>query len=255
MTEVPGAGDTFNAVADERMARELVEERKQQAKDADTLGVAKKVTLDDLFARIQQGEMKDFNIIVKADVQGSAEAVKTSLEKLSNDEVRVQRHPLRRRRDHRSRTSCWPPPPNAIIVGFNVRPDNAARDYAASGERRDAHVPRHLRLHKRDRGRHEGHAGPEVRGAGHRPRRDPPDSTRSARSAPSAAATSLDGKVAARLQGPRRARRHRHVRGRDGLPAPLQGRRQGSRRRLRVRHPDRKVQRRARAATSSKPTS
>ena len=69
MSEVPSAGDTFNAVADERMARELVEERKQQEKDR-TLGVAKKVTLDDLFARIQQGEMKDFNIIVKADVQG-----------------------------------------------------------------------------------------------------------------------------------------------------------------------------------------
>ena len=67
MSEVPGAGDTFNAVADERMARELVEERKQQEKDR-TLGVAKKVTLDDLFARIQQGEIKDFNIIVKADV-------------------------------------------------------------------------------------------------------------------------------------------------------------------------------------------
>ena len=71
------------------MARELVEERKQQKKDAANAG-SKKVSLDDLFSRIQQGEMKDFNIIVKADVQGSAEAVKSSLEKLSNDEVRVQ---------------------------------------------------------------------------------------------------------------------------------------------------------------------
>ena len=129
MNEVPGAGDTFNAVADERMARELVEERKQQAKDK-TLGVAKKVTLDDLFARIQQGEIKDFNIIVKADVQGSAEAVKTSLEKLSNDEVRVRVihsgvGAISESDVMLAATS------GAIIVGFNVRPDNAARDYAA----------------------------------------------------------------------------------------------------------------------------
>ena len=75
MSEVPGAGDTFNAVADERMARELVEERKQQEKDK-TLGVAKKVTLDDLFARIQQGEIKDFNIILNdAEVEVVAEVV------------------------------------------------------------------------------------------------------------------------------------------------------------------------------------
>ena len=129
MSEVPGAGDTFNAVADERMARELVEERKQQEKDR-TLGVAKKVTLDDLFARIQQGEIKDFNIIVKADVQGSAEAVKNSLEKLSNDEVRVRVihsgvGAISESDVMLAATS------GAIIVGFNVRPDNAARDNAA----------------------------------------------------------------------------------------------------------------------------
>ena len=129
MSEVPGAGDTFNAVADERMARELVEERKQQEKDR-TLGVAKKVTLDDLFARIQQGEIKDFNIIVKADVQGSAEAVKTSLEKLSNEEVRVKVihsgvGAISESDVMLAATS------GAIIVGFNVRPDNAARDNAA----------------------------------------------------------------------------------------------------------------------------
>ncbi len=129
MSEVPGAGDTFNAVDDERMARELVEERKQQAKDK-TLGVAKKVTLDDLFARIQQGEIKDFNIIVKADVQGSAEAVKTSLEKLTNEEVRVRVihsgvGAISESDVMLAATS------GAIIVGFNVRPDSAARDYAA----------------------------------------------------------------------------------------------------------------------------
>ena len=129
MNEVPGAGDTFNAVADERMARELVEERKQQAKER-TLGVAKKVTLDDLFAQIKQGEIKDFNIIVKADVQGSAEAVKTSLEKLTNEEVRVRVihsgvGAINESDVMLAATS------NALIVGFNVRPDGGARDYAA----------------------------------------------------------------------------------------------------------------------------
>ena len=129
MSEVPSAGDTFNAVADERMARELVEERKQQKKDAANAG-SKKVSLDDLFSRIQQGEMKDFNIIVKADVQGSAEAVKSSLEKLSNEEVRVQVihsgvGAINESDVMLAATS------NAIIVGFNVRPDAAARDNAA----------------------------------------------------------------------------------------------------------------------------
>ena len=129
MSEVPSAGDKFNAVADERMARELVEERKQQKKDAANAG-SKKVSLDDLFSRIQQGEMKDFNIIVKADVQGSAEAVKSSLEKLSNEEVRVQVihsgvGAINESDVMLAATS------NAIIVGFNVRPDAAARDNAA----------------------------------------------------------------------------------------------------------------------------
>ena len=128
MSEVPSAGDTFNAVADERMARELVEQRKQQKKDAANAG-SKKVSLDDLFSRIQQGEMKDFNIIVKADVQGSAEAVKTSLEKLSNEEVRVRVihsgvGAINESDVMLASTS------NAVIVGFNVRPDNAARDSA-----------------------------------------------------------------------------------------------------------------------------
>ena len=129
MSDVPDAGDVFNAVTDERMARELVEERKQQKKNA-TLGTAKKVTLEDLFSQIQQGEMKELNIIVKADVQGSAEAVKASLEKLSNDEVRVRVihsgvGAISESDVMLAATS------GAIIVGFNVRPDNSARDNAA----------------------------------------------------------------------------------------------------------------------------
>ena len=129
MSDVPSAGDIFNAVADERMARELAEERLEQQKAAASAGNAKKVSLEDLFARIQEGELKDFNIIVKADVQGSAEAVKTSLEKLSNDEVRVRVihsgvGAITESDVMLASTS------NAIIVGFNVRPDNAARDSA-----------------------------------------------------------------------------------------------------------------------------
>ena len=129
MSDVPSAGDVFNAVADERMARELAEERLEQQKAAASAGSAKKVSLEDLFARIQEGELKDFNIIVKADVQGSAEAVKSSLEKLSNEEVRVRVihsgvGAITESDVMLASTS------NAIIVGFNVRPDNAARDSA-----------------------------------------------------------------------------------------------------------------------------
>ena len=128
MSEVPLAGDTFNAVDDERMARELVAQRKQENKNA-TLGVPKKVSLEDLFAQIQQGEIKDFNIIVKADVQGSAEAVKSSLEKLSNDEVRVR--VIHSAVGAISESDVMlAATSGALIVGFNVRPDNAARDYA-----------------------------------------------------------------------------------------------------------------------------
>ena len=129
ISEVPSAGDTFNAVSNERMARELVEQRKQQKKD-ELFGAAKKVTLDDLFSRIQEGELKDFNIIVKADVQGSAEAVKASLEKLTNEEVRVKVihsavGAINESDIMLAATS------GALVVGFNVRPDATARDSAA----------------------------------------------------------------------------------------------------------------------------
>jgi translation initiation factor IF-2 len=127
MSEVPDAGDTFNAVADERMARELVEQRKSEKKNMGVIPV--KVSLEDLFSRIQQGELKDLNLIVKADVQGSAEAIKASLEKLTNEEVRVRVihsgvGAISESDIMLAATS------GAIIVGFNVRPDNAARDSA-----------------------------------------------------------------------------------------------------------------------------
>ena len=131
ISEVPSAGDTFNAVSDERMARELVEQRKQQKKE-ELFGMAKKVTLDDLFSRIQEGELKDFNIIVKADVQGSAEAVKASLEKLSNEEVRVK--VIHNAVGAISESDIMlAATSGALIVGFNVRPDPKAKDSALRG--------------------------------------------------------------------------------------------------------------------------
>ena len=128
MSEVPSAGDTFNAVKDERMARELAEERRQQAAQGGEN--RKKISLDDLFSQIQAGEMKTLNLIVKADVQGSAEAVKSSLEKISNDEVRVK--VIHSAVGAISESDVMlASTSGAIIVGFNVRPDNAARDNAA----------------------------------------------------------------------------------------------------------------------------
>jgi len=132
MSETPGAGDVFNVVEDERMARELVEQRKDERKNA-TTGSERKVSLDDLFAQIKEGELKELAIIVKADVQGSAEAVKASLEKISNEEVRVRVihsavGAINESDIMLASTS------NAIIVGFNVRPDAAARDSAVRNE-------------------------------------------------------------------------------------------------------------------------
>jgi len=127
MSEVPAAGDTFNAVSDERMARELAEERRIKA--ANGGNVTKKVSLEDLFNQIHEGEMKTLNIIVKADVQGSAEAVKASLEKISNEEVNVKVIHSAVGAINESDVMLASTS-GAIIVGFNVRPDNAARDSA-----------------------------------------------------------------------------------------------------------------------------
>ena len=125
MSEVPEAGDDFYVVADERMARELAEQRKQEKKDAMNRPV-QKVSLDDLFSQIKEGEMKNLNIIVKADVQGSAEAVKISLEKLSNEEVNVRVIHCAVGAINESDVMLASTS-NAIIVGFNVRPDAQAK--------------------------------------------------------------------------------------------------------------------------------
>ena len=129
MGEVPDAGDDFHAVADERMARELAEQRRHEQKMASSAPVGK-VSLEDLFSQIQAGEMKNLNVIVKADVQGSAEAVKASLEKLSNEEVRVRVIHCAVGAINESDVMLATTS-NAIIVGFNVRPDNNAKDSAA----------------------------------------------------------------------------------------------------------------------------
>ena len=128
LDDVPEAGDTFDAVSDERLARELVEQRRTAIKE-ERFSHVQKVTLDNLFDQLSQGEMKELNIIVKADVQGSVEAVKQSLEKLSNDEVRVKVIHGGVGAINESDVMLANAS-NAIIVGFNVRPDPVAKDSA-----------------------------------------------------------------------------------------------------------------------------
>ena len=125
LADVPTPGDEFDAVTDERMARELVEQRRQAEKDA-AAKLQQKVTLDNLFARMQEGEMKELPLIVKADVQGSAEAVKASLEKISNEEVRVRVIHTGVGAVNESDV-LLASTSGAIIVGFNVRADAGAQ--------------------------------------------------------------------------------------------------------------------------------
>ena len=132
LSEVPSAGDIFNAVEDERMARELADQRRVDIQN-NALGGNRKVSLEDLFSQIQAGEMKTLNVIVKADVQGSAEAVKASLEKISNEEVAVKVIHSAVGAINESDVMLASTS-GAIIVGFNVRPESAARDSAARSD-------------------------------------------------------------------------------------------------------------------------
>lgn len=129
LAEVPEAGDIFDAVADERLARELAD-RRQYAARQEHLGSYTKVTLDNLFDQISAGEMKQLSVIVKADVQGSAEAVKQSLEKLTNEEVRVKVIHAGVGAINKS-DIMLANAGNAIVIGFNVRPDPVAAAEAA----------------------------------------------------------------------------------------------------------------------------
>ena len=126
--DVPVGGDIFNAVSDERLARELVEQRITERKE-EQFNSQTKVTLDNLFEQMKEGDMKELKIIVKADVQGSVEAVRQSLEKLSNEEVRV--HIIHGAVGAVSESDVMlANASNAIIVGFNVRPDPVAEENA-----------------------------------------------------------------------------------------------------------------------------
>ena len=135
LAETPGPGDSFEAVSDERMARQLVEQRKQRAKD-ELAKLQSKVTLENLFDQMKKGEMKELNILVKADVQGSAEAVKANLMKLNNEEVVVK--VIHSGVGAISESDILlASTANAIIVGFNVRPDAAA---AVSAQRSNVDI-------------------------------------------------------------------------------------------------------------------
>ncbi len=128
LDEAPTGGDTFDAVSDERLARELVEQRKQKQKD-EIFKQRTQVTLDNLLSQMQEGEMKELKIIIKADVQGSVEAVRQSLVKLSNEEVRV--NVIHGAVGAVSESDVMlADASQAIIVGFNVRPDPVAEEYA-----------------------------------------------------------------------------------------------------------------------------
>ena len=135
LAEAPGPGDSFEAVTDERMARQLVEQRKQKAKD-ELAKQQSKVTLENLFDQMKKGEMKELNILVKADVQGSAEAVRANLMKLNNEEVAVKVIHSGVGAINES-DILLASTANAIIVGFNVRPDAAA---AASAQRSNVDI-------------------------------------------------------------------------------------------------------------------
>ncbi len=132
LTEVPEAGETFYEVKNEKMAKHLIERRKNQAREKAINNVTK-VTLDNLFSQMEEGNLKVLNLIVKADVQGSVEAVKQSLEKLENEEVKVKVIHSATGGVNQSDVTLAKVS-NAIIIAFNVRPDNLAKEMAEKDE-------------------------------------------------------------------------------------------------------------------------
>ena len=132
LTEVPEAGDTFYEVKNEKVAKHLIERRKRQAREK-AINQVNKVTLDNLFSQMEEGKLKVLNLIVKADVQGSVEAVKQSLEKLANEEVKVKVIHAAAGAVNQSDVTLAKVS-NAIIIAFNVRPDNLAKEMAEKDE-------------------------------------------------------------------------------------------------------------------------
>ena len=227
LDEVPTGGDTFDAVSDERLARTLVEQRKSEKKE-EIFNARTKVTLDNLFDQMKLGEVKELQIIVKADVQGSVEAVRQSLEKLSNEEVRVNVIHGAVGAINESDVMLAEAS-GAIIVGFNVRPDSVA---SANAERAGVDMRLYSVIYdcinemyaraQDQRGR------PRYGGV---PQRHQDQVRRHHRRL-----LCQERQGAARRQGARCARRYRHCRRRDRLSPALQGRRQGGQRGLRVRY-------------------
>ena len=132
LTEVPQAGDTFYEVKNEKMAKHLIERRKRQEREK-AINQTTKITLDNLFSQMEQGNLKVLNLIVKADVQGSVEAVKQSLEKLQNEEVKVKVIHAATGAVNQSDVTLAKVS-NAIIIAFNVRPDHTAKEMAEKDE-------------------------------------------------------------------------------------------------------------------------
>ena len=132
LTDVPQAGDTFYEVKDEKTAKHLIERRKRQEREK-AINATTKVTLDNLFSQMEEGKIKVLNLIVKADVQGSVEAVKQSLEKLSNEEVKVKVIHSAAGAVNQSDVTLAKVS-NAIIIAFNVRPDSMAKELAEKDE-------------------------------------------------------------------------------------------------------------------------
>ena len=132
LTEVPEAGETFYEVKNEKVAKHLIEKRKNQAREK-AINQGTKITLDNLFSQMEEGKLKVLNLIVKADVQGSVEAVKQALEKLENEEVRVKVIHAAAGAVNQSDVTLAKVS-NAIIIAFNVRPDSTAKEIAEKDE-------------------------------------------------------------------------------------------------------------------------
>ena len=228
--EVPARGRrTSTPSPTSSLARELVEQRRGRRKRPRPTSPSPRSRWMTCSARSQEGEMKNLNIIVKADVQGSVEAVKAVAgEDLQRRGPRA-RHPRRASARSTRATSCSPPPRTPSSSASTSVPTRRPATARPSAQRRYADVPRHLRRHQRDRGGHEGYARAQIPRERHRPRRDPPD---------------LQGVqrrhrrrlLRHRRQDPRAPARSRIVRdgiviheGRSRLPPALQGRRQGGR--------------------------
>ena len=227
-TEVPEAGDDMMAVADDRLSRQVAQERREKMRAART--ATTKVSLDNLFDNINEGKLKNLNLIVKADVQGSVEAVKQALEKLSNDEVKV--HILHSAvgaitKDDVNLASAF----GAIIIGFNIRPDASARE-AAAREEVDIRLYRIIYQAIEDiEAAMKGMLAPQYREEiiGHAEVRQ---RVQGVRRGHGCGLLCQGWQAAAQRLCPPGARQYCGVRWQAVLPAPLQGRREGSGRRL-----------------------